>query len=196
LEIGRKIYYFVSDGTFLCDTGESCGEVRETTKSEDMEFFPQLQGYTDAQVDFIQLAYGERAAEFSNLGTMHVDITAAPPTLIIYPHFSMVADKATITPDGIDSVTVTVTIADTATAHPIIFTSSTGDAQTINTVNGVAELTVTSTSTEGVTITASSDLYGTGSITITPSTTTEQRIQMLETSVALMDAALAKKDGE
>jgi hypothetical protein len=100
MNVGRKIYYLISDGTFLCDTGQASGDVHETTKAEDMEFFPQLQGYTDAQVDFIQLEYGARENEFANFGEFKVDITATPPTLIIIPRAADAENTATTTTDS------------------------------------------------------------------------------------------------
>jgi hypothetical protein len=194
-QIGRKIYYLLLTGVVLCDTGERQGDVVETTEAEDFATYPQLSGVDASTVSFLQLDYGARSDEFANLGSTAVDITSTPPTLIIYPHFVMTADKTTITPNGTDTVTITVTVADTATAHAIVFTSSTGTAQTINTASGVATLVVTSTSTEKVTITATSDLYGTGTMIITPATDTEATLLTLQTVVSLMDAAIAVKEG-
>jgi hypothetical protein len=103
LQLGRKIYYRLSDGLFLCDTGECSGDVHETTKSQDMKDLPVLQGYTDDQVDFIHLDYGARADEFANFGSMHVDITQTPPTLIITPRPVTAENTADTTTDSTTS---------------------------------------------------------------------------------------------
>lgn len=86
-EIGRKIYYDVSTGAVLCDTGERQGFVCETTQADDFAAYPQLSEVDPATVGIIQLAYGERADEFANMVSMSVDpatgiLTITPQTVV------------------------------------------------------------------------------------------------------------------
>jgi hypothetical protein len=195
MQVGRKIYYESPTGIIIWDKGEMSGDIRETTLADDKTVFPEL-AILDAagSLGVLQLNYGARSDEFANLGTYNVDITQTPPALIIYPHFTMSASKTTITPDGVDTVTITIIVPGTAAAHPIVFTSSTGVTQTIDTVSGVATLTVTSISTERVTITATSDLYGSGSIVITPTTDVEKSILDIQNAMAFSTAIAEKKE--
>jgi hypothetical protein len=91
-QIGRKIYYDVSTGTVLCDTGERQGAVVETTQSDDFSVYPQLTEVDPATIGVIQMAYGERADEFANMVSMSVD--PATGILIITPQ-TVVADGTT-----------------------------------------------------------------------------------------------------
>jgi len=195
MNVGHKIYYEKTNGIIIWDKGEMSGDVRETTLAEDEATMPELVTLDAAgNLGVLQLDYGARDNEFANLGTYHVDITQTPPVLVIYPHFTMTVDKTTIVPDGTDKATITVTVPDTTTAHAIVFTSSTGVTETINTVGGIAILTATTLSTERVTITATSDLYGAGSIVIVPTTDTEKSILDIQTAMAFNEAVAAKKE--
>lgn len=78
MEIGRKIYYNSTTGEILADTGERQGNVIETTLAQDLVNYPQLQGVT---IDFIQLAYGERAEEFANMTSYSVNPTTKQLTI-------------------------------------------------------------------------------------------------------------------
>ncbi|MHB1651382.1 MAG: Ig-like domain-containing protein [Desulfitobacteriaceae bacterium] len=164
MKIGRKIYYELATGNIILDAGERQGAVIETPQSEDFAIYPQFIGKDPSAIDFIQLLYGERSAEFINLGSMHVDpVTKA---LTIYPRLTITTDKLQITANGTDTATVTVTVQDTVNPHAISFTVNNGAPVSVNTVNGVATLPLTTTVTGDYTITATSDLYGTNSVTV------------------------------
>ncbi len=164
MQIGRRIYFDMSTGDIILNTGERIGDVRETSKEEDFMVYPQLIRKDPTKIDFLQLFYGERASEFSTMGSMHVD--PATKTLIIYPRLTISTDKTQITADGIDTATVTATIQDTTQSHAISFTVNNGAPVVVNTVNGATALPITTTMPGDYIVTATSDIYGTNSVTV------------------------------
>lgn len=74
MQIGRKIYYLLSSGTVLCDTGEREGEVKETTIEEDFTIYPELQGHSATDTSYIQLDFGQDNNKFGKYN-YNVDIT-------------------------------------------------------------------------------------------------------------------------
>ncbi len=164
MQIGRKIYFDKSTGNVLLDCGEREGGVIETNKEDDFSVFPQLIGKDSSTSDFIQLAHGERSSEFLKMGSMHVDPTTK--ALTIYPRLTISTDKPQITSDGVDTATVTVSVQDTVQPHAINFTVNNGSPVVVNTVNGVATLPITTTVPGDYVVTASSDIYGTNSVTV------------------------------
>lgn len=163
LQIGRRVYYTKDTGNVLLFTAERSVDVRERTVEEDITTFSQLQG-VGANLDYIQLAYGECANEFANLGSLHV--VPLTKVLTIYPRLIISTDKTQITANGTDTAIITVTVQDTANPQAINFTVNSGVPVTINTSNGVATFGLTTTLTGDYVVTASSNLYGTNSITV------------------------------
>jgi hypothetical protein len=82
VNIGRRIYYEVETGIVLWDKGEMSGNVFETTVEEDINTNPALQ---NKNIDYIDLAYGERSEEFKNIGSMKI----VDGKLVIYPKFNI-----------------------------------------------------------------------------------------------------------
>lgn len=165
MDIGRKIYYELATGNVLVDTGERQGDVIETTQTDDFSTFSELNGKDPSTIVSIQLNFGDRDSEFLNMGSMHVD--PSTQVLTIYPKLSISADKTQITANGTDTATITVSIQDIANSHAINFAVNNGTPNTVNTSNGVATYGLTTTLTGNFVVTATSDLYGTNSITVT-----------------------------
>lgn len=83
-----------------------------------------------------------------------------------YPRLAITTDKTSITANGTDTATITVTVQDTVNPHAISFTVNNGAPVVKNTVNGVATLPITTTVAGNYIVTATSDLYGTNSVTV------------------------------
>ncbi|TKH43406.1 hypothetical protein C1I60_14000 [Paenibacillus terrae] len=65
MKIGPKVYYRKTTGEVIYITSqvESPWAV-ETTKEEDMNFYPQLKGYDPAQVDVLKLGFDQYTEDF------------------------------------------------------------------------------------------------------------------------------------
>lgn len=74
-QIGRTIYYELSTGNVILDTGERQGAVVETTETQDFALYTALQPYQQSAVGVLQLAYGEDATYFQQGYSYSVDIT-------------------------------------------------------------------------------------------------------------------------
>ncbi len=72
--IGRKIYFDKVTGNSLLDTGEMCGDVRETTVNEDFMTYIELAKRTKDSVGVIKLGYGFKANEFGNCTGYRIDL--------------------------------------------------------------------------------------------------------------------------
>lgn len=83
-----------------------------------------------------------------------------------YPRLNILTNKAQIMADGVDTATITVNVQDTVNPHQISFSVNNGTPVVVNTVNGIATLPVTTTVPGDYIVTATSDLYGTNSVTI------------------------------
>ena len=81
MEIGKRIYYDKVTGNIILDTDKMNGNVENVTIQSDFEIYPELKNRTLENTGIIQLAYGERGTEFSNMGSMRVE----NGQLIIYP---------------------------------------------------------------------------------------------------------------
>ncbi|MBY0023739.1 hypothetical protein J2W97_000882 [Paenibacillus jamilae] len=65
MKIGSKVYWRKSSGEVILITPEIESEyARETTKEDDMGFYPQLKGFDPAQVDVLQLTYRQYYEDF------------------------------------------------------------------------------------------------------------------------------------
>jgi hypothetical protein len=81
--IGRKIYYGVSNGLVICDTGERAGDVRETTFEEDMNVIPLLSMIPSEEIGICQLQYGELSNEFETCNAYRINPETNRPEFII-----------------------------------------------------------------------------------------------------------------
>ncbi|ASS76804.1 hypothetical protein CIG75_18900 [Tumebacillus algifaecis] len=63
--IGRKIYYEITTGNVILDTGERAGDVVETTVGQDFAAYMALAERVPESVGVIQFAFGEHAENFS-----------------------------------------------------------------------------------------------------------------------------------
>ncbi len=72
--IGRKIYYELATGDVVLITEEKHGlNAVNTTKEQDFLLYSPLQVRDPDTVDFIQLEYGQYAAEIQSARAVHVD---------------------------------------------------------------------------------------------------------------------------
>ncbi|URJ47366.1 hypothetical protein MF628_001999 [Paenibacillus polymyxa] len=65
MQIGSKVYWRKSSGEVIFITPEiESPYARETTKEDDMDFYPQLKGYDPAQLEMLQLTYQQYLEDF------------------------------------------------------------------------------------------------------------------------------------
>lgn len=107
--IGRKIFYLKSNGQYVFDSGEREGFVLPTQPHVD---FPD---YNPAIHGILEVAFGERSAEFESRGSCEVQ----NGELLIYPRIALTLDKQTVAPNEVVTIVVTVeqTKADNVTMH-------------------------------------------------------------------------------
>jgi hypothetical protein len=65
MQIGRRIYYELSTGNIIQDTGERAGSIVETTQEEDFASYVALSTRVPSSVGVIQLNYGQYADNFA-----------------------------------------------------------------------------------------------------------------------------------
>lgn len=108
--IGRKLFYNKITGDVLKDTGELVGDVQEITYEADIIRYAELLNVPIGELAMISLPYGESADLFNAAGKVRID----PNTLevILYPYPSITVDKPVIKNDGLDTATITVSVAD------------------------------------------------------------------------------------
>jgi hypothetical protein len=86
MQIGRKIYYELSTGNVIQDTGERQGSVVETTQEQDFEAYVSLAERVPSTVGCIQIDFGQYVQDFMECNGYRVDISGASPTLVFsYP---------------------------------------------------------------------------------------------------------------
>lgn len=73
-QVSAKIYYLISTGEILTVTSEMRGCVEETTKEQDILFYPQLKDKKIDEIDFIELEYGTRESTLANLKSYSVNV--------------------------------------------------------------------------------------------------------------------------
>lgn len=84
--IGRRIYYELSTGNIVFDTGEKSGDVVETTIEQDFETYVALQERVRSTIGVIQLEYGQYAEDFMQCNGYSVDVSGEEPVLLFsYP---------------------------------------------------------------------------------------------------------------
>ncbi|MCQ4363023.1 hypothetical protein KQR54_18160 [Mycobacterium gordonae] len=87
MQIGRRIYYELSTGNVIVNTGERSGSVVETTQEQDFTAYAALAERVPSTVGVIELAYGQYAQDFAEATGYRVDITGAEPALeFTYPN--------------------------------------------------------------------------------------------------------------
>lgn len=165
MQRSRKIAYNTATGDVLdvYDGDEVFDVIHETTQSEAF-LRPNLLGVNPSTIGFLTLNYGERRAEFLNMGSCYVD--PVTKVLTIYPRLTITTDKAQITANGTDTATITVTVQDTVSPHAISFSVNGGAPVVKNTANGVTTLSMTTTIPKDYIITATSDIYGSNSVIV------------------------------
>jgi hypothetical protein len=85
MQIGRRIYYELSTGNVIQDTGERSGSVTETTSEQDFAAYVSLAERVPGTVGVIQLAYGQNAQDFAQCLGYTVDISGTPTLVFSYP---------------------------------------------------------------------------------------------------------------
>jgi hypothetical protein len=65
VEIGRRIYYDVTSGEVIANTGERSGDVVETTVEYDIKVYKSLSERNLESFDYIELEYEQNAKDFA-----------------------------------------------------------------------------------------------------------------------------------
>lgn len=65
MNIGRRIYYELSTGNVIVDTGERTGHVVATTQDQDFEQYAALAERVRSTVGVVELPYGAYAEDFA-----------------------------------------------------------------------------------------------------------------------------------
>ena len=84
LKLGTKIYYLISNGNVILDTGDMMGCVVETSFDEDYNNYTDLSKYAKDSISCIKLEYGElgKLLEEHKANSFKVDISSQPHKLI------------------------------------------------------------------------------------------------------------------
>lgn len=83
-QIGSKIYYLISNGNVILDTGDMMGCVVETSFDEDYNNYTDLNKYAKDSIGCIKLEYGELGSllEEHKANSFKVDISSNPHKLV------------------------------------------------------------------------------------------------------------------
>lgn len=73
MKIGRRIYYDLSTGNILVDTGEKQGFVRKTIIEQDIQTYKVLSERHRDTFDVIELGYGQYAQDFAECNGYRVN---------------------------------------------------------------------------------------------------------------------------
>ncbi|WP_017688000.1 hypothetical protein [Paenibacillus sp. PAMC 26794] len=83
--IGMKIYYEMSTGNVILNTGERLGDVAPTTKEQDFSTYIPLNDRVPNTVGVLELEYGECRSDYESGGYIsRVDLETLQP-LFTYP---------------------------------------------------------------------------------------------------------------
>lgn len=74
MKVGRKIYYDITSGDVIFDTGEHEGFVRETTIEQDITIYKVLSERNRETFDYIKLEYGQYEQDFSECNGYRVNV--------------------------------------------------------------------------------------------------------------------------
>ncbi|MFW2501752.1 hypothetical protein [Clostridium diolis] len=92
-KVPAKIYFLISNGEVLAVTGEMQWAPSVTTKEEDMEVYPQLQGKNIDDIDYVELEYGTLASTFINIKSYSVDVSTKKLNCFYYTQEELDAIK-------------------------------------------------------------------------------------------------------
>lgn len=83
-QIGSKIYYLISNGNVILNTGDMMGCVVETSFDEDYNNYTDLSKYAKDSIGCIKLEYGELGKLLADhkANSFKVDISSQPHKLI------------------------------------------------------------------------------------------------------------------
>ena len=84
LKLGTKIYYLISNGNVILDTGDMMGCVVETSFDEDYNNYTDLNKYAKDSIGCLKLEYGElnRLLEEHKSNSFKVDVSSNPHKLV------------------------------------------------------------------------------------------------------------------
>lgn len=84
LKLGTKIYYLISNGNVILDTGDMMGCVVETSFDEDYNNYTDLSKYTKDSIGCLKLEYGElgKLLEEHKANSFKVDVSSNPHKLV------------------------------------------------------------------------------------------------------------------
>lgn len=83
-QIGSKIYYLISNGNVILDTGDMMGCVVETSFDEDYNNYTDLSKYAKDSIGCLKLEYGElgKLLEEHKANSFKVDVSSNPHKLV------------------------------------------------------------------------------------------------------------------
>ena len=83
-QIGSKIYYLISNGNVILESGDMIGCVVETSFDEDYNNYTDLSKYAKDSIDCLKLEYGElgKLLEEHKANSFKVDVSSNPHKLI------------------------------------------------------------------------------------------------------------------
>ena len=84
LKLGTKIYYLISNGNVILDTGDMMGCVVETSFDEDYNNYTDLSKYAKDSIGCLKLEYGElgKLLEEHKANSFKVDVSSNPHKLV------------------------------------------------------------------------------------------------------------------
>lgn len=84
LKLGTKIYYLISNGNVILDTGDMMGCVVETSFDEDYNNYTDLSKYTKDSIGCLKLEYGELGKLLADhkANSFKVDVSSSPHKLV------------------------------------------------------------------------------------------------------------------
>lgn len=83
-QIGSKIYYLISNGNVILNTGDMMGCVVETSFDEDYNNYTDLSKYAKDSIGCLKLEYGElgKLLEEHKANSFKVDVSSNPHKLV------------------------------------------------------------------------------------------------------------------
>lgn len=83
-QIGSKIYYLISNGNVILNTGDMIGSVVETSFDEDYNNYTDLNKYAKDSIGCLKLEYGELGKLLADhkANSFKVDVSSIPHKLI------------------------------------------------------------------------------------------------------------------
>ena len=73
MDIGRKVYYELSTGNIILDTGERSGDVVETTVEQDFASYQVLSTRVPNTIGVLELDHGAYASDFASCDGVRVE---------------------------------------------------------------------------------------------------------------------------